>query len=256
MMMPDPERIAALLREVAAVEILPRFGHLSPDQVHEKAPGQLVTAADTAAERALIQGLAALAPGVPCVGEEGVAADPGLLRLLERPGPAWVIDPVDGTANFAKGSARFAVILALVIDGETRWGWIHDPVAGRMVIAERGQGAWDDAGTRLAVTPAGPLASLTGSIRRGSRLKGQVARILRQGSAAHDYLDLVRGQLNFAHFCHHLMPWDHAAGVLIHAEAGGYGRMIDGGPYQPRACDGTLLLASDSACWDHLRRAL
>lgn len=251
---PDPQAVAALLREVAAAEILPRFGCLAPGEVHEKAPGQLVTAADIAAERALAAGLARLAPGVPCVGEEGVAADPARLALLERPGAVWVIDPVDGTANFAKGSPRFAVILALVIDGVTRCGWIYDPVAGRMVIAERGQGAWEG-DRRLAVLPGGPLDRLSGSIRRGSRLQGRVAHVLRQGSAAHDYLDLVGGKLHFAHF-RRLMPWDHAAGVLIHAEAGGHGRMLDGSPYQPRASEGTLLLAPDPQVWDLLRAGL
>ena len=252
--LPDPLRVAALVREVAATEILPRFGHLTPGQIQEKAPGQLVTEADLAAERALIRGLAALAPGVPCVGEEGVAANPALLRVLEQPGPAWVIDPVDGTANFARGSVRFAVILALVIDGETRQGWIFDPVADRMMMAEQGSGAWEE-GHRLVVPPGGPLPTLSGSIRHGSRLHHQVACTLRQGSAAHDYLDLARGTLHFAHF-RGLMPWDHAAGVLIHAEAGGYGRMIDSTPYCPQASKRTLLLAPDAVCWEALRAAL
>ncbi|SEH24763.1 inositol monophosphatase family protein [Magnetospirillum fulvum] len=250
----DIDRVAGIIREVAAAEILPRFRNLTAGQIREKLPGQLVTEADIEAERVLTLRLAEILPEAACVGEEAVAATPALLSLLERPGAVWVIDPVDGTSNFAQGLTRFAVILALVVDGVTRIGWIYDPVSGRMTIAEQGGGAWE-AGQRLSVLPGGPLATLSGSVKRSARLSGRVAKVGRKGSAAHDYLDLVHRGLHFAHF-RRLMPWDHAAGVLIHAEAGGYGRMIDASPYRPRFDDGALLLAPDESCWSALRALL
>lgn len=250
----DAERVAGIIREVAAAEILPRFRNLTAGQIREKQPGQLVTEADIEAERVLTLRLAEMRPGAACVGEEAVAANPALLSLLERPGAVWVIDPVDGTSNFAQGVSRFAVILALVVDGVTRIGWIFDPVSGRMAIAEQGGGAWES-GRRLSVLPGGALDTLAGSVKRSSRLAGRVAKAGRKGSAAHDYLDLVTGTLHFAHF-HRLMPWDHAAGVLIHAEAGGFGRLIDGNPYRPRFDGGGLLLAPDETCWSALRAVL
>jgi len=250
----DVERVAGILREVAAAEILPRFRNLTAGQIREKQPGQLVTEADIEAERVLTNRLAEILPGSACVGEEAVAVNPALLTLLDQPGAVWVIDPVDGTSNFAQGLSRFAVILALVVDGITRIGWIYDPVSDRMTMAERGSGAWQS-GQRLSVLPGGPLDTLTGSVKRSARLAGRVAKVGRKGSAAHDYLDLVSGILHFAHF-HRLMPWDHAAGVLIHAEAGGYGRLIDGNPYRPRLDHGGLLLAPDQECWSSLRALL
>lgn len=247
----DPQAVAAIIREVAAAEILPRFGHLAAGQIREKKPGQLVTEADTEAEKVLSRRLSALLPGSLVVGEEGVDADPALLGILERPGTVWVIDPVDGTGNFAKANPRFAVIIALVVDGLTRAGWIYDPVAGRMLITEAGAGAWLGE-QRLSVLPAAPLETMAGSVKRAAHLAARVGKIGRKGSAAHDYIDLVTGVLHFAHFTK-LMPWDHAAGVLIHAEAGGYARLMNDKPYQPVLCRAGLLLAPSEGSWRSLK---
>ncbi|CAA7621804.1 inositol monophosphatase [Magnetospirillum sp. SS-4] len=246
----NPDRVAGIIREAAQAEILPRFGHLAAGDVREKKPGQLVTEADVAAEAVLSRRLTDLLPGSMVVGEEAVDAAPDLLDRLEGLGTVWVIDPVDGTANFAKGNPRFAVIIALVIDGVTRAGWIHDPITDRMVTAEAGQGAWME-DRRLSVLPDGPLDSLRGSVKRSGRLSSLVAQVGRRGSAAHDYLDLVTGVLHFAHF-KKLMPWDHAAGVLIHAEAGGFGRLMTDMPYQPVFCRAGLLLAPSEPSWRSL----
>lgn len=247
----DPQTVAAIIRETADAEILPRFGHLTAGQMHEKKPGQLVTEADTEAEKVLSRRLTDLLTGSVVVGEEGVDAEPDLLHRLEHPGTVWVIDPVDGTSNFAKGNPRFAVIIALVEDGVTRAGWIYDPVSGRMVITEQGGGAWMGE-QRLTVLPPAPLEDMNGSVKRAPHLASMVAKIGRKGSAAHDYIDLVTGVLHFAHF-NKLMPWDHAAGVLIHAESGGYSRLLNDQPYQPVYCKAGLLLTPSEGSWRSLK---
>jgi len=250
----DFETVASIIREAAAEEIVPRFKNLSAGQIREKRPGELVTEADTEAERVMTRRLRDLLPGSFVVGEEAVAADPALLKALEGDGNIWIIDPVDGTANFAKGNARFAVIVALVRDGVTVAGWILDPLGERMVTAEQGSGAWASS-ERLAVLPAAPLAELAGSVKRSGRLSALVAKTGRKGSAAHDYIDLVTGRLHFAHY-NRLMPWDHAAGVLIHAEAGGHAALTDGRSYRPRAEDGCLLLAPSPGTWTSLQAVI
>jgi fructose-1,6-bisphosphatase/inositol monophosphatase family enzyme len=155
---------------------------------------------------------------------------------------------VDGTSNFAKGNPRFAVIIALVVDGITRMGWIHDPVAGRMVIAEQGGGAWLGE-RRLSVLPSAPLDRMAGSVKRAAHLVAKIGSVGRKGSAAHDYLDLATGRQHFAHF-RRLMPWDHAAGVLIHQEAGGFAMMLNNSPYTPVLhADGQLLLTPGEQSW-------
>ena len=100
------DQVAELIREVAATVVLPRFRHLATDEVHQKAPGDLVTIADQESERELTRGLTALLPGSTVVGEEAAAADPGVLDRLDGRGPIWIVDPVDGTNNFAAGTAR------------------------------------------------------------------------------------------------------------------------------------------------------
>ena len=251
MTLPAPDAVAALIRQAAEAEILPRYQRLSRADIREKAPGQLVTDADVLAERLLARGLTDLLPGA-VVGEESVSEDAGLLAALERPGPVWVIDPVDGTANFAAGSPRFGVIVALVIDGCTVMGWIHDPLPNRTTIAIAGKGAWD--GDRpLAIAPGLPVGMMKGAARRNRALADRGAQVARQGSAAHDYLDLAAGRLHFAHY-RQLMPWDHAAGVLIHAEAGGFSALTDGSAYRPRAPSGqALLLAPERESWNQLK---
>ena len=247
----NADAVAAIIRETAEAEIIPRFGHLVAGQIREKKPGQLVTEADTEAEKVLSRRLTQLLPGSLVVGEEGVDANPAMLNSLEGAGAIWIIDPVDGTSNFAKGNPRYGVIIALVVDGEIQMGWIYDPMADRMVIAKKGEGAW--LGTqRLSVLPDAPLEHLVGSVKRSAHLVSKVAKVGRKGSAAHDYLDLVTGQLHFAHFAK-LMPWDHAAGVLIHGEAGGYSRLLNDKPYQPVLCRAGLLLAPTEGCWRSLK---
>ncbi len=248
----DPSRVGSVIREVAQSVILPRFRRLAASEVREKRPGDLVTVADTEAERDLTRRLGDLLPGSLVVGEESVAADAAVLDRLADDGPVWIIDPVDGTANFAKGSELFAVIVALVVDGRTVQGWIHDPLADRTAIAAAGDGAWMSE-RRLKVSPEGPLATMAGSAgwRARALLTKAVARLVNQGSAAHDYLALVEGRMQFAHF-RRLRPWDHAAGVLLHQEAGGYSALMDGQPYRPQPANGGMLLTPGRASWDAL----
>jgi fructose-1,6-bisphosphatase/inositol monophosphatase family enzyme len=118
------DEVGDLIREVAATVVLPRFRRLDDDDVQVKAPGDLVTVADQEAEVALTAGLTALLPGSLVLGEEAVAADPDVLRRVDDQGAVWIVDPVDGTNNFAAGKTPFAVMVALVRGGEPAASWI------------------------------------------------------------------------------------------------------------------------------------
>ena len=260
----DLDRIAGILREVAAAEIAPRFRQLSTDDVRHKSPGDLVTVADEAAERVLSQRLTDLAPGTVVVGEEAAAADPAVLDRLSHEAPAWVIDPVDGTANFAAGMPLFAIMLSLVRDGAARAAWILDPLTDVMAMAEEGGGAWSD-GQRLSVAPAEEPAKMSGAVgyRYGRRplVRKIAGRSHRVGPtftlrcAGQEYLALLRAQSHFSIY-HRILPWDHAAGQLLHAEAGGYSARLDGSPYRPTVFDGGLLLAPDRTSWNAIHAVL
>jgi fructose-1,6-bisphosphatase/inositol monophosphatase family enzyme len=272
----DVQRVSQLMREVAAREIMPRFGKLTQDDIRTKgSPGDLVTIADEAAEQWLTAALLELLPGSVVVGEEAAHDQPELLAELQGWRPVWLIDPVDGTGNFSRGIARFAVLVALCLDGETVAGWMLDPVADVVVCGERGAGAWlDDAdGLRpLRLAPGAPVPEMVGSLdyRRIRRLKAQAAEnaaaglamplphFIRLGSSGREYIDLTCGRLDFAEYTR-LKPWDHAAGVLLHGEAGGVSRLRDSlSAYrpQPGVVAGTLLLAPDERSWAELNALL
>ncbi len=158
----DLDRVARIIRETAAVEIMPRFCALEASDIREKKPGDLVTVADVAAERRLLAALTNEAPNTAALGEESVAEDPARLDLLSGAAPVWVIDPIDGTSNFAKSVPRFAVIVAYVVGGVVEAGWIYHPPSDAMAMARKGDGAWRD-GRRLAVASGARGKNLAGS---------------------------------------------------------------------------------------------
>jgi fructose-1,6-bisphosphatase/inositol monophosphatase family enzyme len=257
----DPQTIADIIREIAQEEILPRFRQLRQEDIREKKPGDFVTAADLAAERRLTERLVEMAPGSVVLGEEAAAADPTRFQLLAQDAPVWVVDPVDGTANFARGQEGFAVILARVERGVVRAGWIYDPLGDVMVTAEVGGGAWSG-GTRLGVDGGSPAERMTGAAygrtaagpRAAKALgdSGRFAAIRNLGCSALEYSALVHGRAHFALHSRSL-PWDHAAGMLIVAEAGGVVGFLDGTPYDPRIADRAVLAAADRSAWDAVR---
>jgi fructose-1,6-bisphosphatase/inositol monophosphatase family enzyme len=262
--MVDPDTVAELLRETAEAVILPRFRQLRQEDIREKKPGDFVTVADIEAERMLETRLQALAPGSAVLGEEAVAQDPGRLALLAGDVPVWVIDPIDGTGNFARGSPGFAVILAYVERAEIRAGWIYDPLGGVMVVAEVGAGAWSQ-GRRLAVDAEPDAQRLVGAAygrtvagpRAGKLLgdSGRVGVVKNLGSSALEYSAIALGR---AHFSLHSrsLPWDHAAGMLIVREAGGLADFLDGTAYDPRIVDRPVLAAATRLAWDTVREVV
>ena len=133
-------QVEQLIRDVAAEHVLPYFGRLTAADIVEKGPGDLVTIADRSAEAALTEALTALVPGTVVVGEEAVAGDPGVLARLAGPDPVWVIDPVDGTHNFAAGNPRFTTLVTLARGGELLASWTYAPVLGVMATAGPGPG--------------------------------------------------------------------------------------------------------------------
>ncbi|MFA7429448.1 MAG: inositol monophosphatase [Rhodospirillaceae bacterium] len=255
MISPDPDRISTIIATVAQEEILPRFRTLRDDQVRTKThPQDLVTDADVEAERVLSTRLTDALPGSVVVGEEAVHGDARVLDRLHGDAPVWVVDPVDGTSNFAHGKALFATLVALVIGGKTVQGWLHDPLRGITITTELGSGTWLN-GERLHVAGQGlRLADLTGSAGYSpvKALRGRYRKHLHHASAAHDYMALVEGRMHFAVF-RRLMPWDHAAGVLAQTEAGGVAALSSGEAYSPLLKSGALILAPDQPILDEIR---
>ena len=205
------------------------------------------------------------------VGEEATARDPALLGRIAEAELAFVLDPIDGTANYAAGLPLFGVMAAVIRRGEViaagdprpggrrhraraaRRGRLDgsrrtDGAAGSRV-ATPGAGRPDD-GLRLLALPAAPSCA-TGSAATCRVL----AACWDYRCAAHEYRLLAGGHCHFLLF-NRLMPWDHAAGWLLHREAGGYSAQFDGEPYRPTVFTGGLICAPDRASWEALREAL
>lgn len=266
----DAQIVAQILRDAADTEILPRFRHLSDGAIRQKTSAEdLVTDADEAAERMITAALGKAFPGAVVIGEEAVSADETLLDHLEGADLAFVVDPVDGTKNFASGLTLFGVMAGVVVRGETVGGIILDPVGGDWTIAVRGEGAWtesaDGGRNDLKVAKPKPVKQMSGTASWSqlpeptrSRVCANLASTRSAANyrcAAHEYRMLAGGHSHFALFTK-LTVWDHVAGWLIHQEAGGYSARFDGTPYLAAHREGGLLCASNEASWQELHAAL
>jgi fructose-1,6-bisphosphatase/inositol monophosphatase family enzyme len=261
---PDLAAVAAAIERIAAEIVLPRFRGLAESEIWQKSPGAYVTTVDGLAEAALEAALTELLPGSVVVGEEAAAADASVFDRIAGEEPVWIVDPVDGTYNFAHGIERFAVMAALAVRGEAVAGWIHDPVSGVTAIAERGAGA-TVGGRPVRVAAPVPLDRLIGifgagffpqPVRGAARsLHKRVGESYTRRCAGHEYLELAEGKAHFA-ASFKLMPWDHAPGQLLHGEAGGHSGLIDGRPYSPMIHEGVLILAPDRGTWSEIRDIL
>lgn len=262
----DVDAVRALVEHVAATVVAPRFQALASGEIHDKGVDDVVTVVDHEAEALLTEGLGALAPGVPVVGEEAVAADPGVLAALDVAPRAWVVDPLDGTRAFVEGSPDHAVMVALVESGEAVAGWICLPAHGRTYVAERGSGAWVD-GARVVRRPADPEA-LSGAVavwamdeetrvrvERGSPSIGRGAGTAERLWSGWEYSRLVSGERDYLGYWRS-SPWDHAPGAVLVREAGGVSRFFDGSEYTALPFGGPLLAAADDDTWRAVQGAL
>ncbi|MDH4571528.1 inositol monophosphatase family protein [Salinicola acroporae] len=261
------QQLIEIVRDAAKTEILPRFRNLSEDAIRSKsAPDDLVTDADQGAERMMTAAIRELLPEVTVIGEEAVADGSANLDDIAGAELALIIDPVDGTWNFARGLNQFGVILAATSFGETIFGLLYDPMADDWIVARHGEGAWfgrpDGTQRRLQVSDTDQFDEMVGSTSIRLFAKPQqyqlaatfpdFQRMMAFGCACHEYRTMAFGFVDFM-LTGKLMPWDHAAGLMIHAEAGGYSALLDGTPYQPTIHQGTVLAASSRGHWEQLR---
>jgi fructose-1,6-bisphosphatase/inositol monophosphatase family enzyme len=265
----DIERVDDLLTSVAAEELMPRFGRLSAADVSVKtSPFDVVTTADRETEKAISAAARELWPGAVVVGEETAEAGPALQEQLaaER---ALVVDPLDGTKNFSSGLPLFAVMAAVMRRGRIVAGAIHDPVSRTSALAAEASGAWirqrGAATTRLRVAeavPLGEMEAIAGTRFVPEPWRGALTTNLTKlgghtwfRCAGHEYRLAAAGHVHV--LCYHrLMPWDHAAGWLLHREAGGFSAHFDGTPFSPGRMGGGLLCAPDEDSWQRARDGL
>jgi fructose-1,6-bisphosphatase/inositol monophosphatase family enzyme len=255
------DAMQALLREVTSKIILPRYQKLAAHEVTAKAADDVVTVADQEAEEMLAEGLAKIA-GLPVVGEEASFADPSVQDRLA--GDCWIVDPLDGTRNFAKGQPPFGILIAMASAGEAHTGWIYDCLTDRFCIAHKGKGAFVN-GERITASPTGatpPVAAVSLIFMDPARRAAVKAAIAGYDQvdvpycAAEQYPRLALG-VNDVSIFERTLAWDHAAGALWLNEAGGKAARFDGSPYRVDEWERRGLIgAASPALFDQLAELL
>lgn len=240
----------AAAREAGA--ILEEYLH-RPLAIEEKQHrADLVTQADRASERAIVERLHADFPNATILGEEG-----GVRKGTSQ--ERWIVDPLDGTTNFAHGYPLFCISIAYERDGELLAGVIFAPLMDELFAAERGAGArCNDREIRVSrIESVGAAMLCTGfkpfDYERNARHFAHASRhaqaVRRDGAAALDLAYTAMGRFDgFWEF--DLAPWDMAAGALIVREAGGEVSALDGTPFR---LDGDSILATNGAIHEEVR---
>jgi myo-inositol-1(or 4)-monophosphatase len=213
----------------------------------------LVTAADRASERLIVERLRALRPEDGVLGEESGAHGDGAAPS----GVRWIVDPIDGTVNYVYGLPQYAVSIAAEVQGVAMVGVVRNAATGEEWTAIRGGGAWRDGcqlrGSRVRLLPHALVATgfaydpgrRAHQARVVADLLPRVRDIRRFGAASLDLCFAAEGRVD-AYYEQGLAPWDHAAGGLIAVEAGLLVTGLRGRPPGPQmvlAAPGGLYLA-------------
>lgn len=193
---------------------------------------ELVTQADLKAEQWIIESINRRFPEHQILAEESANDLSSLNALAYSDTPLWVIDPIDGTVNYAHGHHQVGISIAVHCQGETRIGIVYNPFTDELFSAVRGQGAHLN-GQPISVSGKSELGralvatgfpyhknTLPELIARLGRLMPEIADVRRLGAASLDLCGVACGRLD-AYYEQELKPWDMAAGWLIVQEAGG-----------------------------------
>lgn len=236
-------------KRLAQQELLPRFQRVSAT---EKADGSLLTAADTAMQTATARFLHSTWPQFAFLGEESTAE--AQLQALHSDQGCWILDPLDGTTNFAHGCPLFASSLALSIRGEIVLGLVYDPVRDELFSARKGKGAYlngQPIHTQTTITPLKQALALVDFKRLPKPIAASLATDppyasqRNIGAVVLDWCWIAagRGEL-YAHGGQSL--WDYAAGQLILHEAGGASCTLAGEPVANGTLDKRSALAAST----------
>ena len=222
-----------IIRVVRDAGELIRCAHdVEQDTTEKTNPADLVTKYDVAVQKFLRRELLRLLPEADFLGEEGAQAQ------LTAPW-CFIVDPIDGTANFVRGMGHSNISVALAKDGQSEYAVVYNPYRDELFSARRGEGAWLN-GKSIHVTDHDAAHSLLicGSTAYDRELTdrhfdmmkalyNRCADYRRFGAAALDFCYLACGRAEVFFECR-LRPWDIAAGTLILTEAGGQVTQMDG----------------------------
>jgi len=237
-----------------AAGALLKLNYEKPHDITLKGAIDPVTESDFASQKTIISLIRQTFPDHGILAEERMDADMGEGAKGRGPWPSpqetttpayrWIIDPVDGTVNFAHGFPMFCVSIGFEAAGVMEYGVVYDPLRDEIFEAVRGGGAWLNGSKRLKVSGVDNLNEalvatgfpydirerLPETTARVGRVLGATQGLRRAGSAALDLAYVASGRMD-AFFEENLKPWDTAAGMLLVTEAGGTVTTFTGEPY-------------------------
>ena len=234
----QPLDVAVSAAREAGELLLSCFGSLDPSEVEEKGRNDVVSRADRESEALVRRVLLGAFPSDAFLGEEGGASGG------DANAPCWIVDPLDGTANFVRGFPHWAVSIGRTQGGplgELTTGVVWDPLKKDLFVAERGAGAFrNGAPIRVPARPglSGAAIATGFPFRHPAKIDTylgafrevffRVQSLRRAGSAALDLAYVAAGIFD-GFFEFGLSPWDTAAGAVLVREAGGLVTDFDGG---------------------------
>ena len=217
-----------------------RQNYYKPHQITLKGAIDPVTESDFQSQEMIIALIRQQFPDHDFLAEEEVGQPPAVVQTQPF---RWIIDPLDGTVNFAHGYPAFCVSIALEATGSLEYGVIYDPLRDELFEARSGEGAWmngrpiqvskTDRLDRALVATGFPYdirERLPATLGRMKRILGRVQGLRRGGSAALDMAYVACGRFD-GFYEENLKPWDTAAGLVIIAEARGKVTNFEGGGY-------------------------
>ena len=229
--------------------IIRDFGEIEKLQVSLKGPGDFVTASDKKVEKILINELQKARPSYSILSEE-------IGQINNDKSFKWIIDPIDGTANFLHGIPHFAISIGLAHDDEIICGIVYDPIKDEMFVAEKGNGSYLN-NQRMRVSSRSKLKDcivFTGGPKLESKNKELALEeykkfsskihipIRKLGSASLDMAYVAAGRCD-GFWQRNLNYWDIAAGIILVKEAGGFVTDFEG---ENRYVENKTILATNS----------
>ena len=243
----------------ASKPLIRDFGEVEKLQVSLKGPGDFVTNSDKKVEKILINELQIARPNYSILSEE-------IGEINNDSTCKWIIDPIDGTANFLHGIPHFAISVGLEENNEIICGIIYDPIKDEMFIAEKGNGSYLN-NQRMRVSSRSKLKDcviFTGGPRQNAENKNIVLKeynnfssevetpIRKMGSAALDMAYVAAGRCD-GYWQRNLNYWDIAAGIIIVKEAGGFVTDFNG---NSKYVENKTILATNAKIGDQMREIL
>ncbi len=240
------QAIKQAMIDVSRDELMPCFRNLNKDDIMQKSDKSVVTVADKACEKAIIARLQKIMPEAAILGEESYEVDPSIKDNVHKKGFCWVVDPLDGTHNFARGDSRFGMIIALLKEGKPVAGFLYCPTTYEMFYTIKGKGVYDiydrpvlpfKKRANLKQRQKKSMHGFSNYIYFGKHSELSFTKLVNEHfgykgnkegmmfSSCIEYISMIKGESDFM-INSSTKPWDHAAGQLMIKELGGKGRSL------------------------------